>query len=273
MYKAMKRALLIGINYIGTPDELKGCVNDINNIRNFLINSCGYPANNITMLLNETATTANIQTSILNLTKGCQAGDTLFFYYSGHGATFTGKPAPGKDDIDSALIPCDYKQNGFIIDDWLYTHLASTVPKGVSLWGFTDCCHSGTMFDLKYNWKFDPKCAVQQRPNMPYKSSEWNNNFNLTITRESKDTMGDVYLFSGCQDEQTSADAFISNQSQGAFTYCFLQFITNNATTFRSKTLGDMLKEISCSLTINGFSQRTQLSVGELNDMNNRFNP
>lgn len=270
----MKRALLIGINYTGTPEELKGCVNDINNIRNFLINSCGYPANNITMLLNENATTANIQSSILGLTRGCQAGDTLFFYYSGHGATFGKINNQNKDDVDSALIPNDFKKSGFILDDWLYTHLASAVPKGVTLWGFTDCCHSGTMFDLRYNWKFDPKLrSGTPNRNMVYRSNDWNNNFNLNITNESKDTVGDVFLFSGCQDEQTAADAFLANQSQGAFTFCFLQFIRNNATTFRARTLGDMLKEISCLLAINGFAQRTQLSVGELNDMNNRFNP
>lgn len=272
----MKRALLIGINYTGTSEELKGCVNDINNIRNFLINSCGYTANNITMLLNENASTKNIQSAILSLPSGCKAGDTLFFYYSGHGATFAANKTPNKDDIDSALIPNDYKSNGFILDDWLYTHLASAIPKGVSLWAFTDCCHSGTMFDLKYNWKFDPKFSgaqAQINPRLPYKSNEWSNNFNLSITRESKDTSGDVYLFSGCQDEQTAADAFLNNQSQGAFTFCFLQFIRNNQTTFRTKTLGDMLKEIGSLLVINRFAQRTQLSVGELSDMNNRFNP
>lgn len=267
----MKKALLIGINYQGTPDELKGCVNDINNIRNFLINSCNYQTANITILLNETATTANIQAAILKLTSGTKTGDSLFFYYSGHGATFGNSKTSTKDDIDSAIIPSDYTKGGFILDDWLYAHLASVVPKGVSLWAFTDCCHSGTMFDLKYNWKFNPVCKVGKVTS--YKADDWNNNFNLSITKESKETLGDVYLFSGCQDEQTSADAFISNQSQGAFTFCFLQYIKNNQNSFRTKSLGDMLKEIGCLLTINGFGQRTQLSVGELSDMNNKFNP
>ena len=34
-----------------------------------------------------------------------------------------------------------------------------------------------------------------------------------------------------------------------------------------------MLKEIDCRLQINGYGQRSQLSVGNINDMNNRFNP
>ena len=36
----MKRALLIGINYIGTKHELGGCINDINNIEKFIIDNC-----------------------------------------------------------------------------------------------------------------------------------------------------------------------------------------------------------------------------------------
>ena len=32
-----KIALLIGINYYGTSAELRGCINDVNNINNYLI--------------------------------------------------------------------------------------------------------------------------------------------------------------------------------------------------------------------------------------------
>ena len=32
----VKKALLVGINYIGTGVELTGCINDINNISNAL---------------------------------------------------------------------------------------------------------------------------------------------------------------------------------------------------------------------------------------------
>ena len=32
----MKRALLVGINYIGTPYRLNGCINDVVNVESFL---------------------------------------------------------------------------------------------------------------------------------------------------------------------------------------------------------------------------------------------
>ena len=267
----MKKALLIGINYVGSQNQLNGCVNDINNIQNFLIKSCGYMSNNITILTNTNATDDNIQAAIINLITGCTKGDTLFFYYSGHGSTVPGTTGEALDD---AIIPNDYLTGGFITDDWLYANLCLKVPVGVSLWAFTDCCHSGTMFDLKYNWQYNPIYNGKGACNgIQYNTNDWANNFNVSILPFNKDTQGDVYLFSGCQDEQTSADTYVNNQSQGAFTFCLLQFIQNNPTTYNKKTIGDMLKEIDCRLQINGYGQRSQLSVGNINDMNNRFNP
>ena len=36
-----KRALLVGINYYGTNNKLNGCINDVENINNFLLKN-GY---------------------------------------------------------------------------------------------------------------------------------------------------------------------------------------------------------------------------------------
>ena len=47
----MKKALLIGIDYIKIPDiTLNGCINDTINIKNSLIDAYDYDINNITML-------------------------------------------------------------------------------------------------------------------------------------------------------------------------------------------------------------------------------
>ena len=48
-----KSALLIGINYKKTRYELRGCINDINNIRELLINKYKYNKNNIKSLSEE----------------------------------------------------------------------------------------------------------------------------------------------------------------------------------------------------------------------------
>jgi len=272
---SMKKALLIGINYPGrTGLQLNGCVNDVNNIEKFLISKCQYLPQNISKLTDNKASTATIKSEINKLLLGCKSGDTLFFYYSGHGSQITGTAATNKEEPndDDAIIPVDYQQNGYIDDDWLYANLAAKVPANVTLWSFTDCCHSGTMLDLKYNWVYTPKLKTGrvEKSITEYKDDNWENKFNVSIIN-TKETQGHVYLFSGCTDEQTSADSFENNSNQGAFSYCLLQYIENNKENFNKKPIAYVLKQINCHLFIKGYTQRSQLSVGKSTDFNVNF--
>lgn len=70
--------MLIGINYTGTQNELKGCINDANSIKK--ISTKGF--NNITLMTDFTskkATNANILEEFKNLLANSQEGDLLFF--------------------------------------------------------------------------------------------------------------------------------------------------------------------------------------------------
>lgn len=270
-----KRALLIGINYKGQQDELRGCINDIKNINNVLVNSCGYNANNIKILTDESSilpTRENIENNIKWLVSNCIQGDTLVFYYSGHGSRTLDASQDESDGIDEILVPIDCRTNGFISDDWLFTNMVSKVPTNVTLWAFTDCCHSGTMIDLKYN--FRSLCTYKKGTitnGMKYVPSDWTTNYAFAMERSNL-VNGNVCMFSGCHDRETSADAFIANQSQGAFTYCFLDFVKGNMINGKFKNgtvkLRNLLKEINCKLDIYGFTgQNSQLSVSKYTDI------
>ena len=45
-----KYTLLIGINYVGTSGELRGCINDVENTKEILTEKVGYPKENIIAL-------------------------------------------------------------------------------------------------------------------------------------------------------------------------------------------------------------------------------
>jgi hypothetical protein len=284
--KTMKRAFLCGINYIGTSSALNGCINDMININNFLVKNCGYDSKNIRIMTDDPNSTtkptrANIEAGINWLASNCAAGDTLVFYYSGHGSHIRDTNSDESDGRDSVLVPLDYETKGVITDDWLFLNLASRLPAGVTLWAFTDCCHSGTMLDLQFNLQSNSVYRLgKPRAGLKYNTAEWTNQYGMS-TERSRVTAADVYLFSGCLDPQTSADATIRNQAQGAFTACFLEFVQNNMTknpdgTVRynsgTRRIGEMLKEINCRLVINNFEQRPQLSMGKIQDMNRPFN-
>lgn len=282
----VKKALLIGINYKGTDAELNGCINDVRNMNNILINNFDYKAENIRILSEEhsiSPTRKNMEDNINWLVRDVKAGDTIFFHYSGHGSNIADRNGDETDGRDEVLVPLDYLKNGVVSDDWLYTNMVTKVPAGATLWAFTDCCHSGTMIDLKYNYK--SQCALKSgvvRRGMKYNSSEWTDKF-LFSMEKSKDIVGNVYLFSGCQDQETSADATINRVAQGAFTYCFTEFIKENLqrmpdNTFKFKTgsvkLRNLLKEINCRLDISGFTgQNTQLSICKMSDFERTFDP
>jgi hypothetical protein len=84
--KPTKRALLVGINEYADPSQnLEGCVNDVFLVSSLLQES-GFAAEDIRVVLNDRATCSGLIDRLDWLLDGAAAGDTRFFYYSGHGA-------------------------------------------------------------------------------------------------------------------------------------------------------------------------------------------
>lgn len=90
------KALLIGINYTGTVAQLKGCLNDVNNIKTLLMEN-GFPNDSSHMVQltddpmnkhkpNYLPTARTIRKGLQWLMKDVYPGDVLFFHFSGHGA-------------------------------------------------------------------------------------------------------------------------------------------------------------------------------------------
>ena len=253
-----KKALLVGINYNGTPNQLKGCITDVTKMDIFFKGK-GFE----TILLTDNTivkpTRKNIEQAVLKLVSNVQSSDVLVFHYSGHGSNAVDANNEESDKKDEVLVPLDYATAGIITDDWLNTNLCDKIPIGASLYAFTDCCHSGTLFDLKYN--VISNCVRKSSKGQDYIPSDWTENFSFQLEGIEKDTNGIIVLMSGCRDAETSADAFINNESQGAFTNCLLESF---------KTPGTILqktKEINARLKIKGFKQNSQLSIGRLADL------
>ena len=147
------KALLIGINYEGTPDELAGCVSDIQNIERVLrANGC----NDVVALSEAGArkpTRANIEAAFADAVQKTKAGDVLFVHYSGHGGQV---PAPAgrfePSRTSSTLVPLDYKKAGQIPDHVFKATVLDALVADATLFMVVDACHSGTIGDLRYNY-------------------------------------------------------------------------------------------------------------------------
>jgi Caspase domain len=84
-----KKSLFIGINYVGSSAELRGCINDVINIKQFVVDNYKFPtdADHMkTLVDNDDAnmpTRENILKAFQWLVDGAQPGDSLFLHYSG----------------------------------------------------------------------------------------------------------------------------------------------------------------------------------------------
>ncbi len=85
-------------------------------------------------------------------------GDTVLFYYSGHGSRQPDNPdepedEPETDGMDQVLLPSDAGKydpikmslKNAIVDDVLGRKIAAIRAKGAFVWAVIDACHSGTV--------------------------------------------------------------------------------------------------------------------------------
>lgn len=93
-------------------------------------------------------TKKNIEDGFKWLTRDLQFGDSLFFYYSGHGLRQPDFNEDEKDGFDETICPVDFKTEGMIVDNYINEAIVRPLKQGVILHAIIDSCHSGTMLDL-----------------------------------------------------------------------------------------------------------------------------
>ena len=260
-----RRALLIGCNYTGTSSQLEGCVNDVKNIKNYLTTYGNFNESDITILSDQRGTIQenlptkkNIILAIRKFVTGLPKSGrvVLFFHYSGHGSYTADINADEEDGKDETIVPLDYEDNGFIIDDDLKAMLVDVLNNNVELYCIMDCCHSGTGLDLRYS------CKV--------KSTIDSKEYYFVHNKKTQKSEAKVILFSGCKDNQTSADSKIGLKHQGAMTWAFLEVLKKyNYEPISYKTI---LHNIQDLLAENEYTQVPQLSSGTFIDLKETFN-
>ena len=197
-----KKALLIGINYTGTSNELYGCINDTNSIKERISKQGFADIKVLTDLTSIKATKDNILKEFKNLLINSQTGDFLFFLYSGHGSYAIDRNGDEKDGRDELIVSCDLQG---VLDDELKTLIQTYLKADVTLFALFDSCFSGSVLDLKY----------QFMDSLNYE--------NFTENSKQLETLGNVFMISGCTDNQTSADAVFEGKANGAMTWSLLE--------------------------------------------------
>ena len=79
-----------------------------------------------------------------------QPGDSLVFYFSGHGLRQPDFNNDELDGFDETICPVDFELEGMIFDNDINITIVRPLKQGVTLHAIVDACHSGTVLDLQY---------------------------------------------------------------------------------------------------------------------------
>lgn len=245
------RALLVGINdYPGQP--LNGCVNDVRDMAEFLVDSCGFRSGDIRLLVDSRATTANIRERTEWLLRNAAPGDRLLFHYSGHGALF---PIRNKDGEVTAVhdticpVDFDWSLEHALLDDDL-RKLFDVAPDGIEFVFISDSCNSGDL--TRAFRRYRPRFFV------PPADIAWR----LRTAQERMLVTGAIPhdrcgLISGCRSDQESADAVFAGRPNGALTYYLLRAL--RAQSGLGTPLSPLVDSVKQPLARNQYDQEPQL--------------
>uniref|UniRef100_A0A7N0T184 Peptidase C14 caspase domain-containing protein n=1 Tax=Kalanchoe fedtschenkoi TaxID=63787 RepID=A0A7N0T184_KALFE len=231
-----KRAFLCGVSYKRQKHKLIGAINDVRSMRKLLLETYHFPKEAILVLTEmEPAgylpTKKNIQRAFEWLVRDMRPGDSLVFYYSGHGLRQLDFNEDELDGFDETLCPMDYKEAGMIIDNEINVAIVRPLIEGVTLHAIVDSCHSGTILDLAYVYD---KEKEQWEDNRPPSGAD-------------KSTAGGLAVSLGaCKDKQLAADtsAFTKKRMTGAMTWSLIHAVRLKSSLTYGELLDSMLQSL-----------------------------
>jgi metacaspase-1 len=280
-----KKALLVGINDYEQISDLRGCHNDVTNVRNILKQYFGFTNKDIRVLLDSRATRENVLARMEWLSEGMKKGDKIFFHFSGHGSQIRDRDGDElRDHMDEILCMWGMSwDKGYIIDDE-FDNWLNSISSDVIVEVLFDCCHSGTGASIN----------PVQRSRAVGKRDEVDADiigrflpppFDIELRSEGEDLLlkrfvnaaipvmleglrentlsrpvPKRYIWSGCGEAQTSADAYIGGSFNGAFSYYWCKHVRETSGKVKRH---ELLAKVRSSLRFNGYIQIPELTCSE----------
>ena len=257
------KALLVGINAYPNPNNnLRGCINDIVDMEYFIASKNKvYAKENIKTLTDSKATKKGILNQLNWLLLGASAGDQILFHYSGHGAQLPSKGhAHEKDGLDEIICPYDFNGEdaaGTAISDKEFASIFAKIPKGVRFVWISDSCHSE---DLSRKHEI----VEANTTDTWFRRFNRNHSINEIDQAEANAPVASLgaaviplhgALLSGCASHQLSADAYINNRFNGAFTH----YLIKNLNLYgQDASMQEIVKYVNIDLMENDYDQNAQ---------------
>ncbi len=204
-------AIFVGINRYTSSGilPLEWCVNDVTGMKDALTASTAWSGAEVVTMTDSQATRSAIQGAISAMTSKITAGDTFFFFYSGHGTNESGH---------SYLIPVDSTlTTASMIQDDEFNGWLALMNSGAKKCIIFDSCYSGGFVGKKNN--------VNSRfVKLPGSDPSYNGSF---LTRNMSALTSMVFLAASTGGQQSVED---SSLQHGVFTYYLMQGLGSGTT-------------------------------------------
>jgi len=248
-------------------------VNDARDMANTLV-VCGFAAANIRLCTDRCATKTGILGGLQWLITGAKRGDSLVFYYSGHGSQVADTSGDEIDRKDEILCPhnINFADKIYISDDDL-RGIFSHLPAGVNLEVILDSCHSGTgtrelvtlgglpeenRVGIRYlEPPLDFTFHIAYLPNLKKKGvlKPKAGEREVVLAPDLNHT-----LWAACRDYQTSQETNIGGAVRGVFTYHFCEVLRRTRGAIERIKLDAL---VTAALSRHGYAQVPQLETSK----------
>jgi len=200
-------AVIVGVaDYPGTENDLSFPDEDAWDVHDALLANPNWEEGHITMLLDNSATKANIHNAITQMGSNGDGNDLFFFHYSGHGGNYADQPPLDETDgLDEYLAQYDFATDP-IWDDEFAEWLAALPSRKVAV--SLDACYSGGQ--VKASGEGVVRCVAAE--GLPAKGDG--------LAKDIDDITGGVALAACAEDEVGYEVLTLQN---GLFTYYLVE--------------------------------------------------
>jgi uncharacterized caspase-like protein len=143
-YYSHSRALVVGIDRYKKASPLAHAVNDAKLVKDVLTSRLGFPAGNVTLLVNDEATAQGVRRHYFDFAQShVDVDDRIFVFYAGHGHT-----TPGNNGDVGFLIPYDGDVTDFsTLIPWDEFLRGAALIRAKHLLFVMDACYGGLFFN------------------------------------------------------------------------------------------------------------------------------
>lgn len=211
----------------GTLEDLGGAPNDIAALKATI--EPRLPLAQSVTLLNQQATRAAILQTFTQLVDAAAPGDTLLFYYTGHGARIFDASGKQLSGFNSTIVPYDARnpavpasQGGDILDNELRELIGAASAAGVNVVTVFDSCNSGTA--TRSPWIEDGTVRLRGAPDLVVKEPPAESStLALPHARTAPTRPGYTVHFAAAPDGKAAIERMIDSRWRGDFTEAFVR--------------------------------------------------